>query len=310
MTRVSVLGLGRMGAAMAAALCAAGHEVTVWNRSEGGYSRLREELGTAGSVRGPRRARTAAEAVANAEVVIAMLADGRVVLDVLFGESAVAAALPVDAVFCDMGTGKVSAAFQCATRLAASGRQFLDAPVSGSVSTVRAGQLLVMAGGRKDVVRRVEPLFGAFAARVVHVGDTGSGQVMKLSVNAIVHILDGALSEALVLAERGGVDRAMALKVISESVVGAPFVQYKRAAFEEPGQHPVAFTIDLMIKDLELVIELARERESPVPLTSAVASVAQAASAAGLGQHDMSELAVFLRRHHEHSPGAVRKESA
>ncbi|MGH6657969.1 MAG: NAD(P)-dependent oxidoreductase [Actinocrinis sp.] len=300
MTRVAVLGLGRMGAAMAAALAEAGHEVSAWNRSESGRARLAEELRLLDPPAASERAEVtyaagAAEAVAGAQVVVAMLADGPAVEDVLFGGPAVADALVPGAVFCDMGTSGVDTALRCADRLATTGHAYLDAPVSGSVATVRAHRLLVMAGGPPDVVDAVDPVFGAFAGRVLRVGDAGSGQAMKLSVNAIVHILDGALSEALVLAERGGVDRDTALEVIASSVVAAPFVQYKRAAFADPRAQPVAFTIDLMRKDLALVRRFAGQRGAAVPLAEAVAHVADLASAAGLGGRDMAELAVYHR---------------
>jgi 3-hydroxyisobutyrate dehydrogenase-like beta-hydroxyacid dehydrogenase len=295
MTTIAFLGLGRMGAAMAAALCAASHDVTVWNRSSAGYPRLDDELQLAGADRTPRRARTPAEAVVNAQAVLTMLADGPAIDDVLFGRDGAAASLRTGTVVCDLSTTGVDSARHCAARLNEAGIDFVDAPVSGSVPTVRARRLLVMAGGKAESVSGLESILAAFAARVVHVGGSGSGQAMKLSVNAVVHILDGAISEALVLAERGGVSRDMALEVFSASVVGAPFVQYKRPAFADPDGHPVAFTIDLMRKDLGLVVEFARDRGSPVPLAAAAARVTDAAVAAGLGDRDMSALAILHR---------------
>jgi 3-hydroxyisobutyrate dehydrogenase-like beta-hydroxyacid dehydrogenase len=293
---VAVLGLGRMGAAMAAALVAAGHEVTVWNRGEGGHLRLDEELELrSASATRPARAKTPAEAVAGAEFVIAMLADGPALNAVVAGPDGVAGALAPGAVFCDMATSGVEAAVRNAERVTASGGVYLDAPVSGSVPTVRAGKLLVMASGPEQAVARVQPVFTAFAARVLHVGAAGAGQAMKLSVNAVLHILNGALSEGLVLAESGGVPREAALEVFASSVVGAPFVQYKRAAFADPDGQPVAFTVDLMRKDLGLVTDLAARHTSPVPLAEATARVTEAAIAAGLGAKDMSALAVFHR---------------
>lgn len=295
MSAVAVLGLGRMGAAMAAALVAAGHEVTVWNRGEGGHRLLAQELELRSVAARPARARTPANAVEAAEFVLTMLADGPALDAVLHGPDGAVGALAPGAIVCDMATSGVEAALRNAELLAAAGHAYLDAPVSGSVPTVRAGTLLVMASGPEQAVADAQSVFTAFAARVLHVGAAGAGQAMKLSVNAVLHIFNGALSEGLVLAERGGVPRDAALEVFASSVVGAPFVQYKRSAFADPENEPVAFTLDLMRKDLALVRDLAALHRSPVPLAETTARISDAASAAGLGERDMSALAVFHR---------------
>ncbi len=130
------------------------------------------------------------------------------------------------------------------------------------------------------------------------VGDTGAGQAMKLAVNSLLHAYNAALSESLVLAERGGVARDAALDVLSDSAAAAPFLRYKRPAFEDPGAVPVAFTVDLMRKDLRLVREFAALHGSPMPVAAAVAAVADAVSAAGMGGHDMSGVAEHHRGRH------------
>jgi 3-hydroxyisobutyrate dehydrogenase-like beta-hydroxyacid dehydrogenase len=153
-----------------------------------------------------------------------------------------------------------------------------------------------MAGGDPTAVAEATPVLESFAARVLRVGDTGSGQAMKLAVNSVLHTLNAALSESLVLAERGGVPRATALEVLAGSAVGAPYVHYKRASFADPDGQPVAFTVDLMRKDLELILGFARSRSSPVPLAEVVSGVSAQAAAAGLGARDMSVLAELHRR--------------
>jgi 3-hydroxyisobutyrate dehydrogenase-like beta-hydroxyacid dehydrogenase len=313
MTRIAFLGLGRMGAAMAARLLAAGHDVTVWNRGEEGHYRLAAELaalprpGSPGPGDGPepgeavpglgppRRADDPASAVAGADVVLTMLADGPALESVLFGAAGAAAALREGTIVCDLSTIGPGSAVWCHDRLASRGVDFLDAPVSGSVPTVRAGGLLVMAGGSPEALARVTPALQAFSAAIVHVGASGSGQAMKLAVNACVHGLNAVLGEALVLAERGGVDRRIALDVFGGSVVGAPFVLYKRPSLEDPEGEPVSFTVDLMRKDLDLIEQLAQRVGAPVPMTRAAHAVADAASAAGLGPADMSAVAVHHR---------------
>jgi 3-hydroxyisobutyrate dehydrogenase-like beta-hydroxyacid dehydrogenase len=296
MSRVAVLGLGRMGAPMAAHLVRAGHRVLVWNRGEQGHERLAAELAElAPGQAPPERAATPALAAAEADLVITMLADGPALEAVLFGPDGVAGAVRAGTVVCDMGTIGVETALACAERLAGSGVAFLDAPVSGSVAGVRSSLLLVMVGGPEEACRSAGPVLHAFAANVLRVGDTGSGQAMKLAVNAVVHTLNASLSESLVLAERGGVPRHTALEVFAGSAVAAPFLLYKRAAFEEPEAAPVAFTVDLMRKDLELIERFAAGHRSAVPVASAVHEVCDEASAAGLGERDMSALAEHHR---------------
>jgi 3-hydroxyisobutyrate dehydrogenase-like beta-hydroxyacid dehydrogenase len=137
----------------------------------------------------------------------------------------------------------------------------------------------------------LEPL----AKQVFHLGELGSGAVMKLTVNAVLHGLNLALAEGLVLAERAGVERATAYEVFAASVIAAPFVHYKRQAFERPGEVPVAFSLELAGKDLELVAALAEQTGLPMEQAAANRRVVEAAVAAGLGDRDLSELATYLR---------------
>jgi 3-hydroxyisobutyrate dehydrogenase-like beta-hydroxyacid dehydrogenase len=135
----------------------------------------------------------------------------------------------------------------------------------------------------------------SLAKRVFHVGELGSGAVMKLVVNSVLHGLNLALAEGLVLAERAGVERTTAYEVFTASAVAAPFVHYKREAFEHPGRPPVAFSLDLVAKDLELIGALADRSGAAMEQAATNRRVVQAAVAAGLGDHDLSELATYLR---------------
>jgi 3-hydroxyisobutyrate dehydrogenase-like beta-hydroxyacid dehydrogenase len=132
------------------------------------------------------------------------------------------------------------------------------------------------------------------AKQVFHVGGPGAGCAVKLATNLVVHGLNQALSEGLVLAERAGVSRATTYQVFAASAVAAPFVHYKRASFEHPDETPVAFTLDLVAKDLELIERLGARVGAPLNQAHADAEVVRAAIAAGLGQHDMSAIAQFL----------------
>jgi 3-hydroxyisobutyrate dehydrogenase len=288
MADVAILGTGRMGSAMAQRVAGAGHHVTVWNRTEATARVLAESMPpTTMAV-----ARTPAAAVQNQDVILSVLADGDAARAVLL-DPAVLAALTPGAVVCDLGTSGVAAAGDIATGLSAARVRFVDAPVSGSVSAVEAGTLLVMAGGEPDAVDAAGTVLGAFARKIVHVGPAGAGQTMKLAVNLIVHDLNAAVSEALLMAKTAGIAAEDAYDVFEDSVIAAPFVVYKRAAFLDP-RTSVAMSLDLVNKDLRLITALADELGVSAPLTDAAAESVAAACNAGYGPDDMASLTRFL----------------
>jgi len=195
---VAFLGIGLMGSRQAKRLLDAGHSLTVWNRSR--------EKAEALSAFGARVVDTAAEAVADADVVILMLENGRIVTDVLFSQGA-AGALRPGAVLVDMSSIKPAEAQEHAKRLAERGVHHIDAPVSGGTLGAEQGTLAIMAGGESDMFDRVESLL-AIMGRPVHVGPHGAGQLAKLANQIIVGVTIGAVAEALLLAQRGGADPA------------------------------------------------------------------------------------------------------
>jgi 3-hydroxyisobutyrate dehydrogenase-like beta-hydroxyacid dehydrogenase len=195
---VAFLGIGLMGSRQAKRLLDAGHSLTVWNRSR--------EKAEALSAFGARVVDTAAEAVADADVVILMLENGRIVTDVLFLQGA-AGSLRPGAVLVDMSSIKPAEAQEHAKRLAERGVHHIDAPVSGGTLGAEQGTLAIMAGGESDMFDRVESLL-AIMGRPVHVGPHGAGQLAKLANQIIVGVTIGAVAEALLLAQRGGADPA------------------------------------------------------------------------------------------------------
>ena len=171
----------------------------------------------------------------------------------------------------------------------------VDTPVSGSVSSVEGGTILVMAGGDADAVERARPALESFAQRIILLGPLGSGSTMKLAVNAMVFGLNQTLAEALVLAEKAGVERELAYEVFANSAVAAPFVGYKRAAYVHPESAPVAFALDLVAKDLDLAAALAGGVGAPIPQLETNRRVVGDAIDAGLGDADLSAIACHLR---------------
>ena len=283
---VAVLGTGHMGGAMVGTLRRAGFDVVAWNRD-------RSKAEAVARAATARVAGTAPEAVGAADVVISSLADDDAVEQVY---ASVREHLRRDAVVLEMSTIAPSTARRVAPWVIATGAAFLDAPVSGSVSTVEKGELTIMVGGDSGVLERARPVLGALSAKILHVGEIGAGATMKLAVNALVHGLNVALSESLVLAERAGVERATAYEVFASGAAAAPFVLYKRAAYERPDETPVAFSLDLVAKDLDLILGLAEEVGAPMRQAETNRTQVRAAIDAGLGQHDLSAIAELLRR--------------
>lgn len=288
MTTVAVLGTGRMGSAMARALARAGHDLVLYNRTPDRARELTAELGA-------RLADSAADAVGGAEVGLTMLSDGDAVDELYRRSGGILEGCHDGLVLLEMSTVEPERSRVLAPQVAARGGSLLDAPVSGSVSLAEQGKLTVMAGGDADALERARPVLDALAGRVFHLGAVGSGAAMKLAVNAVIFGLDVALSEAIVLAERAGIDRAAAYDVLAASAVGAPFVGYKRDAFLAPDSTPTAFSLELAAKDLRLITGFAGAVGLPMPQAEAnLALIGEAAETVG-PERDFALVAAHLR---------------
>lgn len=288
--KVAILGTGAMGGAMARTLAAAGFELALFNRTRARAEQVAAGIGDAATV-----VDTPAAAVADAAVVITSLSHRDAVTEVLTGPDGAIDALADDAVVAEMSTVEPDVVRGLASDVRQRGADIIDAPVSGSVSTVEAAALTIMVGGSASSLEIARPVLEALSKRIFHMGTLGTGATMKLAVNTIVHGLNQALAEALVLAEKGGIDRSLAYDVIASSAVAAPFVDYKRDAYEHPDEADVAFRIVLVHKDLELILSLADQLGVPMTQAAANRTVAQAAIDRGLGERDLSALAVHLR---------------
>jgi 3-hydroxyisobutyrate dehydrogenase/2-hydroxy-3-oxopropionate reductase len=278
-----------MGAAMAGTLGRAGFQITLWNRN-----RARAEAVAAAT--GATVAPSPAAAAAATDLTITSLADDAAVAAVYLDGDGITAGIRSGGIAIDTSTIDPETVHRVGAAVDAAGAGFLDAPVSGSVSTVEKGALTIMVGGDPDLIARAERVLAALATRVIPIGGRGAGAAAKLAVNSLVHGLNVALSEALVLAERAGVERTTAYEVFASGAAGAPFVQYKRAAFESPDTTPVAFSLDLVAKDLELITGLGRRVGAPQAQAEVGLALVREAVSAGMGEADLSALAVFLRR--------------
>ncbi len=296
--RVAVIGMGRMGAAMATRLREQGHVVGVHNRSADKARSVGGEIGaTVLDTPADVGAWVSGDAVRDARpgVVLVSLADDVACRAVYLGDGGLVSALAPGTVVCDTSTIDPETARELAAAVAGRDAAMLDTPVSGSVPAALSGGLTVMVGGDAAALDRARPVLETVGRRVVSVGPSGSGAVVKLAVNAVVHALNQALSESIVLAERSGVERRVFYDVIADSAAAAPFVGYKREAFARPDDAPVAFSLDLVGKDLRLILALADRVGATMPGARAASTAAAEAISHGFGEADMSAMARYLR---------------
>ncbi len=287
--RVGFLGLGRMGTPIVRNLVAAGFPVMVWNRTSARADELAAEIPV--TVAGDPAGLAAA-----VDVSMTMVADDDAAEAIYLGPGGIAAGIAAGAVAMDLSTVAPTTSRRMAAALRERGADFVDSPVSGSTSSAEARQLLLMVGGEEATVARVRPVLDAIGSAVHHLGPVGSGATMKLAVNSVIFGLNAALSEALVLAERAGIDRLAAYEVFASSAVAAPVVHYRRAAFERPGEGPVSFRLALGVKDLRLIADLAEQVGAPMPQAARNLEIHSAAAAGGFGDWDLAGFAEWLRR--------------
>jgi 3-hydroxyisobutyrate dehydrogenase-like beta-hydroxyacid dehydrogenase len=287
---VAILGVGKMGAAMAKELVAAGHQVHLWNRNKPIADDLVNSLssGTSSSYN------SVPDALVQADIAICTFTNGEVTQSVLLEKPETLSDVKSNLIIVDMGTSGVESAKILQSELSKRRIAFIDAPVSGSVATVAAHQLLVMASGKPSDIERAKPVFSAFAKQTAYLGQAGAGQAMKLAVNLIVHTLSAAVSESLALAIANGIDPAAAYDVLEESVVAAPFVKYKRSAFLDSST-PVAMRIDTVNKDMNLILALGKSSGVELSSTAGVAELYSRAATNGFDSQDMAGLLRFIR---------------
>jgi 3-hydroxyisobutyrate dehydrogenase-like beta-hydroxyacid dehydrogenase len=284
---VGFIGLGRMGQPMVGHVLDAGFPVTVYNRTR---ERCDQFAG-----RGAQVAHTPGEVARDAQVTITMLADGPAAEQVYDGTDGVLAGLGPGDIVLEMSTIGPELARSLAERAAERGAVLLDAPVSGSIPAARDAQLVAMVGGDGDAFERARPVLAAMTRMQYHLGPSGAGAAMKLAVNALIGVTNLALSEVLVAAERSGIKRELIFDVLSDSAIGSPYISYKRAAFLNPDEVEVFFTIRLMKKDMRLAVDLGRSTDVPMLSVALADEALTLAAASGYAEEDVVRMADVLR---------------
>lgn len=284
---VGFAGLGRMGTPMALRIVDAGLPLTVWNRTA-------ERLEPCTSV-GAAAAETAKALAERSDVVVTMVADADALGAVLHGDDGLLAGLRPGAIVVDTSTIGPTAALEFARAVSERGAHWIDAPVSGSTALAEKGELALMLGGEASAIARAKPVLDAISATQFHLGGAGAGAAMKLAVNSAIAVFNEAIAEGLVLAEGAGIEREAAYDVFAGGALAAPYVLYKRNAFLQPEETPVAFTVSLMRKDLELARRLADDLGVEMKATQAADEVLARACELGLADADFASVARVIR---------------
>jgi 3-hydroxyisobutyrate dehydrogenase len=278
---VAFLGLGIMGSRQAANLRRAGYELTVWNRTAARAEAWADEHGA-------RVAATPREAADGASVVFTMVVDGSQVAELLLGEpeGAIHGAAP-GTLFVDMTTIAPSQSRAIAARLAERDLRFLDAPVTGSSPKAEAGTLTIVAGGAAEDFERVRPLLDAMGSTVVHAGAVGQGEAVKLVNNAVAAVNAATLAQALVLAERLGVDLDALVEVMSAGSGGSAMLDLKAGPMRAH-DWTTLFKLEHMLKDVRLCLEEAQAAGAPFPFAALARDLYAAGLGRGLGEADFA----------------------
>lgn len=285
--KVAFLGLGIMGSRMAAKVLGAGHDLTVYNRTED----KAQPLVTAGAT----WAGSAAGAVRDAEVVITMLAHPEAVAVMALGDQGFLEGMQAGRLWIDSSTLNPSVSQQLAFKAKARGVRFLDAPVAGSKHQAEAAQLVFFVGGNEEDVNGARPLFGVMGTRTVHVGGHGAGTSLKMVVNHLLGSTMVGFAEGLVLGEALGLPQSLLLDVLIGGPVVPPYLAGKREKLESDAYEP-EFPLKWMYKDMHMVSVAAYEVGVPMSLAHLVKESYQGAVRAGLGDKDFSALYAYLRR--------------
>ena len=270
---VGFVGIGIMGRGMAANLVDAGHDVVVWNRT-----RAKAE-----EVEGARVADTPAELAARCPVVMICVSDTPDVEAVTRGPDGVFAGLRSGGLVVDHSTISPAATVELAEAAADAEASWVDAPVSGGSEGAERGTLSIMVGGSRRDVERAQPYMEAYGRSIIHVGEVGAGQTVKLVNQVLVVVNQLAASEALLLAQASGVHLASALSAVEGGAAGSWMLSNRGPQMIERDWRP-GFTIDLQQKDLRLVLETADRVGVPVPGTALVFQLYRALQNRGLGE--------------------------
>jgi 3-hydroxyisobutyrate dehydrogenase-like beta-hydroxyacid dehydrogenase len=287
MSKVGFIGLGVMGGQMVNRLLSKGHTVTGYNRTRSKAQWL--------IAKGMKWADSPRAVAAAADFTFAMVTNAAAISTITEGSDGMLAGLGPGKIFLDMSTVSPSVSRALAAKVRERGADMVDSPVSGSVITLQEGKLSVMVGGRRETFEKVKPLLQDIGPKVTHVGDNGVALSMKIATNLSLAVQMLAFSEGVLLAEKSGIAREVAVDVLTHSAVASPMIQY-RGPFVLKQPEEAWFDVNMMQKDMVLAMELGRQLDVPLPTTAISNEFLTAARGMGMEKLDFACMFDVLAR--------------
>jgi 3-hydroxyisobutyrate dehydrogenase-like beta-hydroxyacid dehydrogenase len=277
--KLGFVGLGVMGSEMVNRLLSKGHTVTGYNRTRSKAEWLIKK--------GMKWADSPRAVVMESDVIFSMVTNSAALGAIMNGPDGMLAAVTAGKMFVDISTVSPAFSREIANKIREKGGDMVDAPVSGSVITLQEGKLSVMVGGRKETFEKVKPLLLDIGPKVTYVGENGLALVMKIGTNLSLAVQMLAFCEGVLLAEKSGIAREMAVDVLTHSVIASPMVQY-RGPFVLNQPEEAWFNVNMMQKDMLLALELGRQLDVPMPTTATTNEFLTAARGMGLAEKDFA----------------------
>lgn len=278
--------VGAMAAPMATNIAKKGFPVAVWNRSQDRSAAL-AALGV--KMRGSPR-----ECVQGARVIIVLQQDEASLFDVIERSDGILSGIEKDAVIVDMSTVGRAAALRAAELAKAAGARFIDSPVSGSIANAERAELTALVGGRLNDVSRAQPVIQSMTKKIIHAGDVGQGQALKIILNALGAHQLAAFTSMLVLGERAGLARRVVIDAFTTGLFAAPSYVSKREKMLAKDYSP-EHTLAVGLKEAQLNIELQQEVGLPLPVQREITRALEKAVEDGLGEEDSYALEKYYR---------------
>jgi len=279
MAKVGFIGLGVMGSQMVNRLLSKGHTVTGYNRT---HSKAQWLIG-----KGMQWADSPRAVASASEYTFAMVTNAAAIRAITEGPDGLLAGLGPGKFYVDMSTVSPAVSRALAAKVRERGADMVDSPVSGSVITLQEGKLSVMVGGRRETFEKVKPLLLDIGPKVTYVGDNGLALAMKIATNLSLAVQMLAFSEGVLLAEKSGIAREVAVDVLTHSAVASPMIQY-RGPFVLQQPEEAWFDVNMMQKDMVLAMDLGRQLEVPLPTTAVSNEFLTAARGMGLAKLDFA----------------------
>ena len=287
MANLGFVGLGVMGSEMVLRLLSKGHTVTGYNRTRSKAEELVQK--------GMKWADSPRVVAAASGVIFSMVTNSAALEAIVEGPDGILAGLTPGKFFVDISTVSPEYSRAVAAKARAKGSDMIDAPVSGSVITLQEGKLSVMVGGRRETFEKLKPILLDIGPKVTYVGDNGLALVMKIATNLSLAVQMLAFSEGVLLAEKSGIAREVAVEVLVNSAVASPMIKY-RGPFVLELPKEAWFNVNMMQKDMLLALDLGRKLDVPMPSTAVANEFLTAARGMGLVQEDFAVVYEVLAR--------------